>query len=690
MPQRRYLAESRVLQDGQTGAKQQSIPRPITKPVASSTEVLPVQYPALLISLADEYMVAAVKMKQRTEEYHQLVATALGCLEATLKNFKLSPLREAQLSLKYAQLLYDETNNLDDAEIILTRSIDLCERMKFTDLKYATQLLLAKVLFRTKPRAAMRDLQSMIEDIETYRHTAWEYPFRFQAIFFATEASGFVNLNDAIHQLEKVQHLAKQNQDHVIYAFAATLESLLYLHSPTAENISNSQSALAKARSMQLNPDVEKHPQMPAIMEFIDMIWNLNDNNEEVVNKKRLNLRETLYKSIDSNEWSKDGLTWLRLNSRSLKGMPTQDGGLIHEIDGKHYIALSWISKKELEAIGFLISGLSSTARNQVQLGKAEQYLNEGSKIPDEEILEDIILLNSKDEDTADRAHILVVHFVIELTFSLCTRGQWPKAQEKIKKIEQHQRKIRGAAPKEFEPFVCYLKGCIDQATGNLDSALSWFQSPTLILQLPQTTPSPAQKTKIAPQNQTLRNLQLLAAINTAMIIRPLTHPQHSSLRSIIDNLSSHFATPTALPIPPVITATHSLLLSTLPGTPVLQTKQLLGNALQAAKQISNNQIIALTLTLMQDKFFRGGVQDAQAVKCAKAASHQVKTRWWNRLWAAVAGELEVESLVLQGMQNGLEAGVRGEEVQRKKGEVVAAWEGVPERVKVGMGMGKV
>jgi len=78
----------------------------------------------------------------------------------------------------------------------------------------------------------------------------------------------------------------------------------------------------------------------------------------------------------------------------------------------------------------------------------------------------------------------------------------------------------------------------------------------------------------------------------------------------------------------------------------------------------------------MQDKFFRGGVQDVQAVKCAKAAAHQVKTRWGSPLWTAVSGMLEVESLLLQQDPN------KQEEIERKSSDVQKAWAAVPHDVK--------
>ena len=55
----------------------------------------------------------------------------------------------------------------------------------------------------------------------------------------------------------------------------------------------------------------------------------------------------------------------------------------------------------------------------------------------------------------------------------------------------------------------------------------------------------------------------------------------------------------------------------------------------------------ALALILMSDKFFKGVVGD-QAMKCAKAASHQAR-RSGDPLWLSVAQGMEAECLEIMG-----------------------------------------
>ena len=90
----------------------------------------------LLISLAEEYIQAAHKLapslatntdSKHIEEYQKLVATALACFDATLKKTRPQPRVEANVRLRYASLLYEETTNFTEAELNLSKGIKLCE-----------------------------------------------------------------------------------------------------------------------------------------------------------------------------------------------------------------------------------------------------------------------------------------------------------------------------------------------------------------------------------------------------------------------------------------------------------------------------------------------------------------------------------------------------------------------------------
>lgn len=92
----------------------------------------------LLISLAEEYFEAAHKLapavaRSMTDTYvaayQQLIATGLGCLDTALKRVKLLPRVEASVRLRYAGVLFEETENAMEAETALSQGVALCERV---------------------------------------------------------------------------------------------------------------------------------------------------------------------------------------------------------------------------------------------------------------------------------------------------------------------------------------------------------------------------------------------------------------------------------------------------------------------------------------------------------------------------------------------------------------------------------
>ena len=116
----------------------------------------------LLITLAEEHFAAAHKLGPSVgrimsqgfvEEYQSLVATGLGCLEAAFKKTKLAPRLEARVRLRYASVLYEETENYMEAETALSQGIILCDQVlssadtwdKFGTKVYAESLSRSKI-----------------------------------------------------------------------------------------------------------------------------------------------------------------------------------------------------------------------------------------------------------------------------------------------------------------------------------------------------------------------------------------------------------------------------------------------------------------------------------------------------------------------------------------------------------------
>lgn len=92
----------------------------------------------LLVSLAEEYFDAAHELGPtaalsmtltNVDVYQKLIATGLGCLDTALKRVRLQPRQEANIRLRYAAVLLEETENFMEGETALSKGITLCERV---------------------------------------------------------------------------------------------------------------------------------------------------------------------------------------------------------------------------------------------------------------------------------------------------------------------------------------------------------------------------------------------------------------------------------------------------------------------------------------------------------------------------------------------------------------------------------
>lgn len=126
--------------------------------------------------------VAASLTEEQVREYQKLITTGLACLEAAFQSNRLSPRQEARARLRYASILCDETENLQEAETALSKGITICEKVgdsrtyfvcvilltpskhRYADLKYCMQYLLLKVLFQRNQKAAFIAIDKNISD----------------------------------------------------------------------------------------------------------------------------------------------------------------------------------------------------------------------------------------------------------------------------------------------------------------------------------------------------------------------------------------------------------------------------------------------------------------------------------------------------------------------------------------------
>lgn len=353
-----------------------------------AVSVPPLDYQILLLSMAEEYFAAAysrgsladiVRRETELQEYHKLIATGLGCLEAVLKHFKLEPEREAIVRLRYATVIYEETENTMEAEEALSKGISICDRHRFFDLKYDMQHLLTRILFHKKSRAAFKFLDGIMKDAEAYQHIAWVYAFRFLKVSLHFELSSHQDLLLALTQLRNIATMSSDYGDKTVLAIATTLEALTCLKvSSDAESIEQAQRAIASVRSLQMDPAIGDLHQLTVLTSFVELCCHLQ-HFDPIQAMSKLQIMQTALTTVEeSRAWTADGSFAIPIPGARMPTCKSRSGIIRNRNDGSLVLMFNWMPKEDIYTVGYLMSGVAMAHRNTTDGQKAEHMLEEG------------------------------------------------------------------------------------------------------------------------------------------------------------------------------------------------------------------------------------------------------------------------------------------------------------------------
>lgn len=264
-------------------------------------------------------------------------------------------------------------------------------------------------------------------------------------------------------------------------------------------------------------------------------------------------------------------------------------------------------------------------------------------------------------------------HLRLLLTFIYCNQANWSAARKCLDILKAAiQRFEESTNTDRFSRWSTYLEAVIAQGTGDVDKALSLFQSP--LFTIPDVPPN-----RIPTAQQ---DLAILASLNALLIIRSPTHPSHHFAGPMLAALE-----PLALNHPNKSLQSATYLLKTLLEDPatskIIKQKQSLQQALSLARKVSNQQLLTLSMNLMTSLFFKDIVGDqatksfhagwvlAKRCEASGAASASASASGGEAedgkggLWTAVAGSMWAETLEKQG------TGGKAEELRREARDIL-------------------
>ncbi|TVY50069.1 MAU2 chromatid cohesion factor-like protein [Lachnellula cervina] len=618
----------------------------------SQSDMQPPDKATLLLALAEEYFEAAHALAPSTvfsmtptnvDTYEHLIAMGLACLDTTLKRVKLTPRLEANVRLRYAGVLYEETENTMEAETALSKGIGLCERNHYFDLKYAMQYLLAQLMAKKNPKAAVKALDGHISEAEAYQHVSWVYALRFLKASYALESSNLADKHLAIQNLQKIAELATRQGDRAIHLTTSVMEAMVHLKSTGPESIEQVQRALAAARTHQFDAG-KSIPQLIGLTYIIDVMCSIRQGNPQHILTKLKEMQATLDQIINDPIWnSHNDVIAIPINRT-----PRSSHTVSHETravlgigeDGRDNLMMTFLNKRDTYAITYLICGIVLLHKNPIDQ-KGVKYLDTGLEFFTKDTKTTKIkssLLPNLVEKQEWRGNILC-YFRLYVGFSAAARADWEQVRRNIDELKSTAKAFNIPISGPLECLTMYLTGVHYQGVGDLDAALHIYQDKRFNLTTPKTP-------NATSADQVERDFALLAALNILWILQD-PHRQNA------DNNTAMIAR-----LEPIcskhqnrdIQTAFNLAMATVKTNPPAQLftiKKYLGAALAGAQATVNTQFLCITLNVMCNKFF-SNVVGQQAEKSAQAASVQAQ-KSGNILWRSVADGMLSRCYEVQG-----------------------------------------
>jgi hypothetical protein len=512
------------------------------------------------------------------------------------------------------------------------------------------------------------------------------YALRFLRASFSLDMGQSQETLIALSQLKVVVNLASGRGDIAVAATACALEALTHINRSNSQDaIEQAQRSLASVRSAQNNPNVAKMPVLIIMAHFVDLMCSLFRDDMEPAAKKLKAMQSSMDQLRDHNSWTFDGTFLVPISQQSARTMPGGGktyGVVVSNKSEQSYLRMGWLLKEEIYALGFMLSAGVAMNKNP-QDKMAERYLRESigkfCRMPQRKLLSQAVQLECAHPEHASQdlpTHkLLHCHIRVYIVFALCGRNAWGEAKKELNKAKQISKELEDLPTSPINAFILYLEGMIAQGTGDTATALSIYSNPILSLN---------QQSQNGPrQSPVLRDLSILAAINTVLIVHLPSHPSHNRLPELLAALDGIDKQTQSRNMRGAYSLIRSISFST--QSEILKTKENLTRVLHDAKSTANNQLICLSLNFMTEKFF-AGLLGEQAQKSAVTALG-ISRRGSSELWTSVAEGLLAECLETQGLSTDAEH-IRGEaihiaarlpaamQVKEEPGESKPIWKG--------------
>jgi hypothetical protein len=159
------------------------------------------------------------------------------------------------------------------------------------------------------------------------------------------------------------------------------MEALIHLHSTSADCIEQAQTALASARSFQLDKQVQEVPQIGMLLHLIDLSCSLHCLDIPQAVKKADEIRLLLEDVLKDSIWREDGVLEIPASTQPIQTSTQPSDDLTGSEQPGNSLTFHWLAKQEVYALGYLLNAITLSPRNAQDGRKGEKYLQEGLRI---------------------------------------------------------------------------------------------------------------------------------------------------------------------------------------------------------------------------------------------------------------------------------------------------------------------
>ncbi|RKF62325.1 putative cohesin loading factor [Erysiphe neolycopersici] len=610
----------------------------------------------LFISMAEEYFEAGYQLTayaahSLSEDYNEkrqkLVALGLGCLETALKRVTgLDPRDEACIRLRYAGVLFEETENAMEAETALSIGIELCERNHYYDLKYSMYFLLAQCVAKSNIKASMKALDTHISEVETFSNISWVYAFRFLRASYSLECSTFIDNNAAVRNLRAISLLAEQRGDRPIHFVASLMIVIAYLRISGPEASQNLKSSMATVWSHQTDASCCITP-LIILAHTLDLACCIREGDPQTMMNKLQAARSAMDTSIRNKDWSSSDIISIPIpSSINSSHVVSPDSGNVFNIgdNGADNLIITLLDQKGAYCISCLLYGVVLLNRSANERLPALKYLYQGLSIleKDDDSKSSNCLSNRTSSNLAAkhqwRVQILC-YIRTYIAFCHSLSAEWSQLKICLENLQKAIDNLEVPMKRHFQSLIIYLSGVYYQGSGDLDTALEIFQDSRFKL--------PAEKTSnISSIEQMEFDIAILAGLNALLILQHqkwFDPVRNKNMLNMLEPVCLNHANQD------IVNAFNLAMVTVKTNSPktFIEIKHHLSAALNGAKKTNNSQLLSITVTLMFSTFFVGRI-GKQAENGAQAAS-RTAARSGNPLWMSVTDNLLAQCNELHG-----------------------------------------